>query len=78
MPLTSSHKLLTTTYMGKFLIYFMFYCSFFRNLVSGFTDTSPAVRESTVKAMVTFAEKLNYHNLNNDLMKYLARLQGYF
>ncbi|KAI1720702.1 protein kinase domain-containing protein [Ditylenchus destructor] len=50
--------------------------SIFGNLVSGFTDTSPAVRESTVKAMVTFAEKLNYHNLNNDLMKYLARLQG--
>uniref|UniRef100_A0A915D2F9 Uncharacterized protein n=1 Tax=Ditylenchus dipsaci TaxID=166011 RepID=A0A915D2F9_9BILA len=50
--------------------------SIYGNLVSGFTDTSPAVRESTVKAMVTFAEKLNYHNLNTDLMKYLARLQG--
>lgn len=48
----------------------------FRNLVSGFLDTNPAVRESTVKAMVTFAEKLNYNNLNMDLMKYLAKLQG--
>lgn len=48
----------------------------FSNLVAGFLDTNPAVRESTVKAMVTFAEKLNYNNLNLDLMKYLAKLQG--
>ncbi|KAI6221020.1 hypothetical protein M3Y99_01567000 [Aphelenchoides fujianensis] len=47
-----------------------------RNLVTGFMDTNPAVRESTVKAMVVFAEKLNYNNLNMDLMKYLAKLQG--
>ncbi|VDK58260.1 unnamed protein product [Anisakis simplex] len=46
------------------------------NLSSGFLDTNPAVRESTVKAMVSLADKLNYHNLNTDLMKYLARLQG--
>uniref|UniRef100_A0A7E4VMP5 N-terminal kinase-like protein n=1 Tax=Panagrellus redivivus TaxID=6233 RepID=A0A7E4VMP5_PANRE len=48
----------------------------YSNLVTGFLDTNPAVRESTVKAMVPLAEKLNYHNLNVDLMKYLARLQG--
>lgn len=48
----------------------------YRNLVAGFLDTNPAVRESTVKAMVVFAEKLNYNNLNLDLMKYLAKLQG--
>ena len=41
-------------------------------------DTSPAVRESTVKAMVSLADKLNYNNLNVELMKYLARLQGRF
>jgi SCY1-like protein 1 len=46
------------------------------NLITGFLDTNPAVREATVKAMVTFAEKLNYNNLNMDLMKYLAKLQG--
>ncbi|GMT10234.1 hypothetical protein PFISCL1PPCAC_1531, partial [Pristionchus fissidentatus] len=46
------------------------------NLSQGFIDTSPAVRESTVKAMVVLAEKLNSHNLNTDLMKYLAKLQG--
>ncbi|CAJ0582548.1 unnamed protein product, partial [Mesorhabditis spiculigera] len=48
----------------------------FSNLATGFSDTSPAVRESTVKAMVSLAEKLNVHNLNNELMKHLARLQG--
>jgi SCY1-like protein 1 len=48
----------------------------FSNLVTGFLDTNPAVRESTVKAMVVFAEKLNHNNLNMDLMKYLAKLQG--
>ncbi|GMS79591.1 hypothetical protein PENTCL1PPCAC_1766 [Pristionchus entomophagus] len=46
------------------------------NLSQGFVDSSPAVRESTVKAMVVLAEKLNSHNLNTDLMKYLAKLQG--
>ncbi|VDM30604.1 unnamed protein product [Toxocara canis] len=46
------------------------------NIASGFLDTNPAVRESTVKAMVSLADKLNSHNLNTDLMKYLARLQG--
>lgn len=46
------------------------------NLVTGFLDSNSAVRESTVKAIVSFADKLNYNNLNNDLMKYLAKLQG--
>lgn len=44
--------------------------------MTGFLDSNAAIRESTVKAMVVFAEKLNYNNLNTDLMKYLARLQG--
>ena len=51
--------------------------SVFRNLATGFLDTNPAVRESTVKAIVPLAEKLNNHNLNTDLMKYLAQLQGF-
>ncbi|CAK5025986.1 unnamed protein product [Meloidogyne enterolobii] len=46
------------------------------NLITGFLDSNSAVRESTVKAIVSFADKLNYNNLNNDLMKYLAKLQG--
>ncbi|KAF7633250.1 hypothetical protein Mgra_00007351 [Meloidogyne graminicola] len=48
----------------------------YSNLVTGFIDSNSAVRESTVKAIVAFADKLNYNNLNNDLMKYLAKLQG--
>uniref|UniRef100_A0A914X2H6 N-terminal kinase-like protein n=1 Tax=Plectus sambesii TaxID=2011161 RepID=A0A914X2H6_9BILA len=48
----------------------------YTNLATGFLDTNPAVRESTVKAMVALADKLNSNNLNTDLMKYLARLQG--
>jgi SCY1-like protein 1 len=47
-------------------------------LVTGFLDTNAAVRESTVKAMVVFADKLNYNNMNTDLMKYLAKLQGIY
>ncbi|KAL3101232.1 hypothetical protein niasHT_027988 [Heterodera trifolii] len=46
------------------------------NLITGFMDSNSAVRESTVKAIVSFADKLNHSNLNTDLMKHLARLQG--
>ncbi|CEF70077.1 N-terminal kinase-like protein [Strongyloides ratti] len=46
------------------------------NITNGFNDPSPAIREMTVKAIVHFADKLNYNNLNVDLMKYLARIQG--
>ncbi|KAI3422041.1 hypothetical protein GPALN_012578 [Globodera pallida] len=46
------------------------------NLVTGFLDSNLAVRESTVKTIVAFADKLNHNNLNTDLMKHLARLQG--
>ena len=61
-------------------VFFIFIVIFliFRNLVTGFLDSNSAVRESTVKAIVAFADKLNYNNLNNDLMKYLAKLQGFF
>ncbi|TKR69233.1 hypothetical protein L596_021417 [Steinernema carpocapsae] len=48
----------------------------YSNLIMGLSDTSPAMRESTVKAMVPLAEKLNAYNLNTDLMRHLARLQG--
>ncbi|MCP9259363.1 N-terminal kinase-like protein [Dirofilaria immitis] len=48
----------------------------YRDVASGFMDTNPAVRESTVKAMVSLADKLNNQNLNIDLMRHLARLQG--
>jgi SCY1-like protein 1 len=41
-------------------------------------DTNPAIRESTVKSMVTLATKLNTNNLNVILMRHFARLQGLF
>ncbi|XP_067680899.1 N-terminal kinase-like protein [Haliotis asinina] len=48
----------------------------FPNLISGFSDTNPVVRESTIKAMLHLASKLNYKNLNEELMKHFARLQA--
>ncbi|KAK7104395.1 N-terminal kinase-like protein [Littorina saxatilis] len=48
----------------------------FPNIASGFMDTNPVVRESTVKAMLHLASKLNYKNLNEELMKHFARLQS--
>ncbi|XP_067939305.1 N-terminal kinase-like protein [Watersipora subatra] len=42
----------------------------------GFNDTNPLVRETTIKAMLHMASKLNYKNLNEDLMKHFARLQS--
>lgn len=47
----------------------------FPNIASGFMDTNPVVREATVKAMLHLAAKLNYKNLNEELMKHFARLQ---
>ncbi|ELT98079.1 hypothetical protein CAPTEDRAFT_223847 [Capitella teleta] len=46
------------------------------NIVSGFMDTNPVVRESTIKSMLHLACKLNYKNLNEELLKHFARLQA--
>ncbi|CAG5124135.1 unnamed protein product, partial [Candidula unifasciata] len=48
----------------------------FPNINTGFMDTNPVVRESTIKAMLHLASKLNYKNLNEELMKQFARLQA--
>lgn len=48
----------------------------FPHIIHGFTDTNPVVRESTIKAMVFMAPKLNYKNLNEEVMKHFARLQA--
>ncbi|KAL4238493.1 N-terminal kinase-like protein [Mactra antiquata] len=48
----------------------------FPNITSGFLDTNPVVRESTIKAMLHLAPKLSYKNLNEDLLKHFARLQA--
>jgi hypothetical protein len=47
----------------------------FPSVALGFTDTVQAVREETVKSMVLLAPKLNGNILNNQLLKYLAKLQ---
>jgi len=47
----------------------------FPNMVTGFMDTNPAIREQTVKGMLLLAPKLNDTNLNTELMKHFARLQ---
>ncbi|XP_061172561.1 N-terminal kinase-like protein isoform X1 [Saccostrea echinata] len=48
----------------------------FPHIIHGFTDTNPVVRESTIKAIVFIAPKLNYKNLNEEVMKHFARLQA--
>ncbi|KAJ1550927.1 hypothetical protein HK096_004190, partial [Nowakowskiella sp. JEL0078] len=45
------------------------------NLVIGFADLSPVIRESTVKSVLTIITKLNDRIINNDLLKYFAKLQ---
>ncbi|XP_015376715.1 PREDICTED: N-terminal kinase-like protein [Diuraphis noxia] len=44
-------------------------------LVSGLADASPTIRELTVRSMVYISSKLNYNNLNVELMRHFARLQ---
>ncbi|CAL1534610.1 unnamed protein product [Lymnaea stagnalis] len=48
----------------------------FVHVNSGFMDTNPMVRECTIKAMLHLAPKLNYKNLNEELMRQFARLQA--
>ena len=48
----------------------------FQHVCMGFLDTNPAMREETVKAMSLIAPKLDYKNLNEELMKYFARVQA--
>ena len=48
----------------------------FPQVIHGFMDTNPVIREATVKSMIHLAPKLNYNNLNVELMKHFARLQA--
>nr|CAG8541509.1 962_t:CDS:10 [Entrophospora candida]CAG8551543.1 7581_t:CDS:10 [Entrophospora candida] len=47
----------------------------FFNVVTGFTDTKPIIRESTVKSILLLIPKLSERVINNDLLRYLAKLQ---
>lgn len=39
-------------------------------------DTNPIIREQTVKSIVHLAPKLNYNNLNVEVLRHFARLQS--
>ncbi|KAI9851496.1 MAG: hypothetical protein M1838_003571 [Thelocarpon superellum] len=45
----------------------------FPQLVTGFTDVAPVVREQTVKSVLTVINKLSERTINGELLKYLAK-----
>ncbi|PGH02215.1 SCY1 protein kinase [Blastomyces parvus] len=45
----------------------------FPQMVTGFTDIAPVVREQTVKAVLTVIGKLSDRTINGDLLRYLAK-----
>jgi SCY1-like protein 1 len=45
----------------------------FPQMVTGFTDLAPVVREQTVKAVLTVIPKLSDRTVNGELLKYLAK-----
>ncbi|KAI1495930.1 armadillo-type protein [Biscogniauxia marginata] len=45
----------------------------FPNMVSGFTDLAPVVREQTLKSVLVIINKLSDRTINGELLKYLAR-----
>ncbi|KTW26730.1 hypothetical protein T552_02735 [Pneumocystis carinii B80] len=47
----------------------------FPKMLSGFNDTSPLVREETIKAMLFIVPKLSEHNINDELLRYLLKTQ---
>ncbi|KAI8971405.1 armadillo-type protein [Pilobolus umbonatus] len=47
----------------------------FPNIVTGFTDTIPIIREQTIKSTLLLVPKLSERIINYDLLKYLARSQ---
>ncbi|VVC89636.1 unnamed protein product, partial [Leptidea sinapis] len=48
----------------------------FPKVVQGFLDTNPVIREQTVKSIIHLAPKLNYNNINVEVLKHFARLQS--
>ena len=47
----------------------------FPNFATGFTDSVAQVREQTLKTVITIIPKLSERLINNDLMRFLAKLQ---
>ncbi|KAA8900633.1 armadillo-type protein [Sphaerosporella brunnea] len=48
----------------------------FPDMLTGFSDSAPIVREQTVKAVLTIVSKLSERNINGDLLKHLAKTQN--
>lgn len=48
----------------------------FPQISHGFLDTNPTIREQTVKSIIHLAPKLNYNNLNVEVLRHFARLQA--
>nr|CAD7202147.1 unnamed protein product [Timema douglasi] len=48
----------------------------FPQIAHGFMDTNSTVREHTVKSVIHLAPKLNYNNLNVEVLRHFARLQA--
>lgn len=48
----------------------------FPQVSHGFLDTNPTIREQTVKSIIHLAPKLNYNNLNVEVLRHFARLQA--
>lgn len=48
----------------------------FPQIAHGFMDTNPTIREQTVKSVIHLAAKLNYNNLNIEVLRHFARLQA--
>ncbi|PGH12338.1 SCY1 protein kinase [Polytolypa hystricis UAMH7299] len=45
----------------------------FPNMITGFTDVAPVVREQTVKAILPIVGKLSDRTINGDLLRHLAK-----
>uniref|UniRef100_U5EYR2 N-terminal kinase-like protein n=1 Tax=Corethrella appendiculata TaxID=1370023 RepID=U5EYR2_9DIPT len=48
----------------------------FPQIAHGFLDTNSTIRELTVKSIIHLAPKLNYNNLNVEVLRHFARLQS--
>ncbi|RZF47545.1 hypothetical protein LSTR_LSTR009081 [Laodelphax striatellus] len=48
----------------------------FPQIANGFLDTNPTIREQTVKSIIHLSPKLNYNNLNLEVLRHFARLQA--
>lgn len=48
----------------------------FPQIANGFLDTNPMIREQTIKSVIHLSPKLNYNNLNVEILRHFARLQS--